>query len=265
MSTKLKKYFYIFISILSLVALAACSSSHSEKEGSTLVIGTQTGYPPFEFIDANGQAVGFDLELAQLLADRLNKKLVIKDMEFEGIILSLKQGKIDLAVCGMNITPSRLQEIEMIPYHGNDLASYSLIFWKEIPSGIQSLEDLNKIPGAVIAVESGSIPENYLREKYPTMPIKPLQGALNPLIDVKYGKSTANLVEPDVAHYLQTKYSDIQVLSIPLTKEDHILGFGIGVKKGNTDLLNQVTGLIEEFKASGELGKLEKKWFKGEG
>jgi arginine transport system substrate-binding protein len=233
-------------------------------EENTLTIGVQTGYPPFEFVDDAGKVVGFDMDLGQLLADRLHKKFVIQPMEFEGIILSLKQGKIDLALSGMNITPSRLQEIEMVPYHGNDLSHYSLIFWEKIPANIKLIEDLGHIPGAVIAVESGSIPEDYLKKKHPHIAIKTFEGALNPLIDVKFGKSTANLVEPDVASYLKGKYPEIQVLTIPLSKEDQIPGFGIGIKKGNEKLLQEVTSLIEEFKASGILQNLENKWFRGE-
>ena len=101
------------------------------------MIGLQSGYPPFEFMDTTGKLVGFDVEMAEIIAKKLQKTLVIKDMEFEGVILSLKQGKIDLIMSGMNITPSRLKEISMVPYHGEDATSLSLIFWNEIPPGIQ--------------------------------------------------------------------------------------------------------------------------------
>ena len=86
--------------------------------------------------------VGFDVDVAELIAEKLGKTLVIKDMEFEGEILSLKQGKIDLILSGMDITPSRLKEILMVPYHGEATISLSLIFWNEIPEGVNSLEDI---------------------------------------------------------------------------------------------------------------------------
>lgn len=265
MSTFLKKYGFAFCAILALSFYAFSISTNLEEapRSSSLVVGLQSGYPPFEYIDTNGKIVGFDLDMAQHIADKLGKKLVIKDMDFEGTILSLKQGKIDLILSGMNITPSRLKEIDMVGYHGEAVTSLSLIFWEKIPSGVQSLEDLANVSNAYISVESGSVSEQFMHH-FPNVKVKSFQGALNPLLDVKYGKSVANLVEPDVAHYLKSKYPEIKVLSVPLSQEDYILGFGIGIKKGNQDLVKQVQSIVAELKEKGELQKLEKQWFKKE-
>lgn len=227
----------------------------------TLTIGTQSGYPPFEFMDSNGQIVGFDLDLAEQIAKRIGKKLVVKDMEFEGLLLSLKQRKIDLIMAGMDITPSREKEILMLPYHGEKTTALSLIFWETIPSGVNSLETFAKLPNAVLSFESGSTPELFM-EKHPEIVTKSFQGTLGGLMDVKFGKS-ANLVEKSVAEYLQKKYSEIKILSIPLPPEDHLLGFGIGIKKDNQQLYEQVKNALDELKNSGELTQLENKWFKG--
>lgn len=226
----------------------------------TLVVGLQSGYPPFEYMNEKGEIVGFDLEIAEHIAKKLGKTLVIKDMEFDGEILSLKQGKIDLIISGMNITPSRMKEILMVPYHGEAAASLSLIFWKTIPDGVGNLADLANIPNATVSVESGTVPEAYL-VNHKSIQVKSFQGALAPLMDVKYGKSTASLVEPDVATYLKKQHPEIKVLSVPLAKEEEILGFGIGIKKENQKLFNQVKEIIQELKKSGELEQLEKKWF----
>ncbi len=125
----------------------------------TLVVGLQSGYPPFEFMDTQGKIVGFDIDVSSRIAEQLERTLVIKDMEFEGEILSLKQGKIDLIMSGMNITPSRLKEILMVPYHGEELTTLSLIFWGEIPEGVHSLEDIAILPNPTVSVESGTMPE----------------------------------------------------------------------------------------------------------
>ncbi len=226
-----------------------------------LIVGLQSGYPPFEFMNGQGQIIGFDIDIAKILAEKLGKQLVIKDMEFEGEILSLKQGKIDLIISGMNITPSRLQEIAMIPYR-NDESALSLIFWKEIPEGIHSLEDITKLPHSAVSVESGTIPEQVLNN-VKGIEVKAFQGALAPLMDVKYGKSVANLVGQDVAEYLKTKHAEVKLLTIPLPAEEGVMGYGIGVKKGNQELIAQVEAIVKELKASGELKQLENKWFKG--
>ncbi len=213
-------------------------------------------------MDSTGKIVGFDLDIAELIAEKLQRKLVIKDMEFEGEILSLKQGKIDLILSGMNITPSRLKEILMVPYHGEYATSLSLIFWKEIPEGVTKIEDIALLPNPSVSVESGAIPEAYIT-RYANINAKSFQGALGPLMDVKYGKSVANLVEPDVATYLQKQHPEIKILDVPLSTDETIMGFGIGIKKANDALFEQVHDIIQELKSSGKLKQLEDKWFKG--
>jgi len=113
-----------------------------------------------------------------------------------------------------------------------------------------------------VSVESGAIPETYMK-RHEGIQTKSFDGALAPLMDVKYGKSIANLVEPDVAGYLQKQHPEIKILSVPLPKEENILGFGIGVKKENQELFEQVQLIVNELKTSGELKQLEDKWFKG--
>lgn len=263
MPTFFKKLITALCAIAILGIMVMKSFQNSEKSSQeTLVIGLQSGYPPFELMDPTGKIVGFDVDIAKVIAEKLQKTLVIKDMEFEGEILSLKQGKIDLIISGMNITPSRLKEILMVPYHGEEATSLSLIFWNEIPQEIKTIEDIALLPNPTVSVESGAIPETYIT-RYANIHAKSFQGALGPLMDVKYGKSVANLVEPDVAEYLKTQHPEIKILNVPLPPEETIMGFGIGIKKQNLELFQQIQIIIQGLKASGELKKLEDKWFKG--
>ncbi|MGZ3634129.1 MAG: transporter substrate-binding domain-containing protein [Parachlamydiaceae bacterium] len=262
----MSKTYLLIATVLAIVVLFNARAYHREADempDQALIMGTQSGYPPFEFIDSTGTMVGFDVDLASLIAKKLNRPLVIEDMEFEGLILSLKQRKIDLTLSGMSITPSRLKEIAMIPYHGDNETTFSLIFWKAVPEGIQTIEDIAKLPGGSISVESGSIPEAYM-ENYPKIPTKSFQGTLSAMMDVKFGKSTANLVQSDVAEYLMRQHPEIKVLNVPLVPNTQVLGFGIGIKKNNQELIDQVRTAISELKSSGELAELENKWFKGE-
>lgn len=261
-----RKYLVFAVAALTALGMTVVYFRRTEPAGNNeaLVIGLQSGYPPFEFMDSNGRIAGFDVDLAKVVAEKLNRRLVIKDMEFDGMILSLKQGKIDLIMSGMNITPSRLEEILMVPYHGEAPAHFSLIFWRKIPEGIQKLEDIASYPNGSVSVESGAIPEVFMK-RYPSICVKPFQGALAPLIDVKYGKSTANLVEEDVAKYLQGRHPEIAIMKVPVPPEEKILGFGVGIKKNNQELFHQVTAIVQEMKESGELKKLEGRWFKESG
>ncbi len=251
----------VFASVLGFLVVTPFQSMERHSRHS-LVIGLESGYPPFEFRNAQGKLVGFDLDVAEKIAAKLEKKLIIKDMEFDGEILSLKQGKIDLIISGMNITPSRLKHILMVPYYGEATSTLSLIFWNEIPPDIHSLDDIAKLPNPVISVKSATIPETVLSH-YEGIHTKSFLEALSALMDVKYGKSIAQLVEPDVADYLKKQHPEIRLLNVPLKEKESISGFGIGVKKENQELYQQIQDVVFELKASGELKELEDKWFKG--
>lgn len=265
MSKLLKKSVIIFFTSLAVIGLGYMSliQKPDKLDNNTLAIGLQSGYPPFEYRDENGKIVGFDIDVGEKIAAKLGKKLLIKDMDFDGEVLSLKQGKIDLILSGMNIIPSREKEIFMIPYHGSNATSLSLIFWKEIPNGIKSIEDLRKFSNLTISVGMGTVAETYL-SKYPDFHVKSFEGSLSPLMDVKYGKSIANLVETDVAEYLQKQHSEVKVLQVPLPDNESIGGFGIGVNKNNEDMFKKVTAIIQELKSTGELKQIADKWFKEE-
>lgn len=243
---------------LLLLALTACSTP---KEENKLIVGLQSDYPPFEYLNDQGEIIGFDVDLAKALAQKLGKELVIHDMEFDGQILSLKQGKIDLIISGTNITPSRQKEITLVPYHGDQSGSLSLLFWGEVQGEIHSLDDIKE--NMVVSVESGSIADHYL-EKYPAIHKRTFQNALEPLMDVKYGKSNAALTEADIGEHLRMKYPEVRVVVIPLPEAEKSPGFGIGIKKENIGLTLQVEKAIQELKLDGTIPKLEKKWFKGE-
>src|SRR3989339_1637569 len=112
------------------------------RDESELIVGIAAGYAPFVSINAQGQYEGFDIDIAHALADQMGKKLVLKDLgSMTSLFMALDQGKIDLIAWGLSITQERLEKVAMIHYQGAVTDSYPLIFWKEIPTGIITLDD----------------------------------------------------------------------------------------------------------------------------
>src|SRR5690606_37212807 len=95
------------IFMLCLITLIGCQSGN---EG-TLILGTSADYPPFEFLSGN-DIVGLDIEIAEHVAESLNKKLIIKDMDFSTLIPALNAGKIDIAMAGLSVTPERKKRVD---------------------------------------------------------------------------------------------------------------------------------------------------------
>lgn len=251
----LKKIFIQLLGLCVFLYLSSCSSKTEEL----LTLGLQSGYPPFEYVDETGAIVGFDVDLAHLIANKLGKKLHIKEMGFDALILSLKSGKIDILISGMSITPNRLNEIDMIPYHGEKVTSLNLLFWQKIPSEVSSLHDLKE---RTVSVQSGTYQENIL-QRYSFIESKTLENTMELILDIKYGKSTAALVEPHIGLELQRRFPNLMLLDVPLSIDEQVFGEGIGIDKKNKSLHAQVEKVLEELKISGALDDLHTKWFKG--
>lgn len=82
-----------------------------DRSNGTLTMATNVGFPPYEFYE-NGVPTGIDVDLAQAIADKLGMELVINDVEFDSIIISVQSGKADIGVAGMTVTEDRLKNID---------------------------------------------------------------------------------------------------------------------------------------------------------
>ena len=91
-------------------APAASSTPAPAPEKTTLTMGTNAEFPPYEFYEG-GAVTGIDAEIAAAIAGKLGMELVIEDMEFDSIISSVKSGKIDMGMAGMTVTDERLEEV----------------------------------------------------------------------------------------------------------------------------------------------------------
>lgn len=82
-----------------------------DRSNGTLTMATNVGFPPYEYYE-NGEPTGIDVDLAQAIADKLGMELVITDVEFDSIIISVQSGKADMGVAGMTVTEDRLKNID---------------------------------------------------------------------------------------------------------------------------------------------------------
>ncbi len=136
--------------------LAGCSPSSPAPADGRLVVGMELGYPPFESKDDQGRPAGVSVDLARALAEFLHRELVIEDFAFDGLIVSLKTGKIDLILSSMTRTEERAKSIALSdPYLTTGLC---LLVGKESP--VQSAEDLTA-PGRRVAVKKGTTGHAY--------------------------------------------------------------------------------------------------------
>lgn len=247
--------FNYFIAIFSII-LALTTGLRATD----LVVGTTSAYAPYVSLDEQGQYVGFDIDMAQELAKKLGRSLVIKDLgSMPALILALKQNKIDLLIWAISITEERQKQMEMIYYQGEKVTSLPLLFWKNIPAQISTIEDLTKAPNAVISVEAGSFQESFLLS-VSGLNLKQVDKVMDALIELKYGKSLATMVDPSLLSTVMEKFPEVKVLSVPLPLSAQALGNGICINKSNSALITQVKQAVAELRSDGKIAELERKW-----
>ncbi len=255
----------ILIALFSIVIVAAAGftwyRSQSTQED-TLTVGMLSGYPPFMTINAAGEFEGFDVDVAREIAQKLNKKLVIKDMSLASLLLALQQNKLDLVLSGLGMTGARLEKMNMIHYCGNPRKTGYLVFWQKAPSTIKTIEDLKQFPDAVICVEPGSWQEDFLVE-YPFLSLKNMSAMSDIVMDLKFGQSFAAFLDPDIVPSLQAKSPELKVVEIPLNEKYQSAGNGIAINKNNQILTADIARIVNDLKKDNTLKRLENRWFKG--
>jgi len=251
--------------ILGLLALIGtsilvyyCIPRSTEKQSqNTFIVGTVSDYAPWVSTNPNGDYEGFDVDVAKAVATQMGKQLEIKDLgSMTTLFVALDQGSIDAIIWGLSITQERLDKMAMIRYQGDEVTSYPLIFWKQIPDLVKSINDMN---GMTICVEPASAQEAVLRD-YPTINIQPTERVDDALLNIQYGKANAALVEPAIANKFKQKYPEIVSLEVPLSAQNRVYGVGIAIKQQNTSLTDSVTKAVKALIQNGTIARYEKTW-----
>ncbi len=225
-----------------------------------LVVGTTSGYAPYVSINTQGEYEGFDIDIAKALADKLGRRLVIKDFgSMPALILAIKQNKADVLIWSISITQERQKQMAMIYYQGEKATSLPLLFWDKIPDNIKSLEDMVNNSNAVISVEAGSFQENVLLS-IPGLTLKQVDKVSDAILELKYGKSQAVLVDNSQKISYTEKFPKLKSLTIDLPESKQSMGNGICLNSNNRDLIAAIQKAVNELFSDGTITNLETKW-----
>lgn len=261
----MKKIIALALSVLlAMGMLAGCVSSedagpgkntynlNTVKEGYLTVI-TSPDYAPYEFyaLDASGNPTlaGFDMALAQYIADYLGLTLEIVPMDFNGIIGEMQLGKADLAMAGLSPDPDRQTAMDFsdIYYEGKQ----AFITTKANASKFTDLASTNDAQ-FTIAAQTGTIQNDLAAEFSPNAHLVNLTKATNIITELLSGQIDGAYVEWDVAVSYQTNYPELTIVcEVPYDAEGNI----IGVHKDNADLMKYVNEALHKCIESGEFAK----------
>lgn len=220
----------ICLTILLLLSLTGC-----QKEENEIIMVTEAGFAPYEYYE-NGEIVGVDVEIANEIANSLGKKLVIKDIAFDSIINELKTSKADFALAGMSITEERLKEVDFsIPYTTSKQVA--------IVKQNSTINSIDNIYNKKIAVQLGSVADLYLSENYPNTELIRQKKYLSMVEDLKADKIDLIVMDELPAEQIITNNTELKILQGYITEDS----YGIAVKKGNTELLNEINSVLTKL------------------
>ncbi|WP_145410894.1 ABC transporter substrate-binding protein/permease [Paenibacillus xylanexedens] len=239
-----------FVLMLTVAVPAALASGTTDNSGGKkLVLGTSADFAPYEFhkvINGKDEIVGFDIEIAKEIAADLGAELVIEDMGFDGLLPALQSGRVDLVISGMTPTDERKKSID-----------FSDTYYKSKQVIMIRTEDTNKyqtmadLQNEKIGVQKGSIQET-IGQGISGAKLTALDKISDIVLQLQTKRVNAAIVEDTVA----AGYLDDVIGLAPIAVDEEQVEAAIGIRKGNTELLNAVNSTLERLKSENRIEEM---------
>ncbi len=260
-----KRLIVVLVAVLTILNLAACGSKDSGKDNSLkyikdnkkLILGLDDSFAPMGYRDASGKIVGFDIDLATAVCEKLGVELVLQPIDWKTKEVELNTKNIDCIWNGFSVTDERLQNLTMsAPYMDNSI-SFVVVNGSEI----KSMADM---AGKKLAVQSGSSAEETLNAdenkafKDSLGDVISLSDYTTALLDLETGSSDTVLMDSVMANYMINDLGkDYVVLEDNLVAEEYAVGF----RKGDETLCKAVEDALKDLKKDGTIETISTKWF----
>ena len=215
------------------------------KKDGKLVVGTASGFPPYEFLDTSvkdqKKIDGIDMKLAEAVAQKLGVKLEVQDMTFQSLLSSITTGKVDIAISAINPTDERKKTVDFS--HNYLEGKQTLLIRRGDEGKYKSLADFS---GKKIAVQKSTIQEKLAAEQIPNAQIVALAKVPDALLELKQGKVDAVPVQNIVGGQYLVTNEDLAPTNIYFDKYSG--GSAVAVPKGSDDVVAVIQKQDEEKK-----------------
>lgn len=266
MKNTLRRALSLMITSVLALTLAGCGASAEGssrldqiKKRGVLTVATEPYFAPNESIDpsksGNEQYVGSDIELAELIAERIGVKLELVPLEFTQVLASVAEGKYDLAISALAWTPERNEAMELsVGYNfREDSDGYGLLVKEDKLGVINGPDDL---ADCIIVTQSASIQETLANEQIPAYKeFKKVSSMTDAFLSVQEGKADAAIVASKNAQLYIDANPDAKMAVVPefrFTVDEKYGGTRIGAPKGETELIEAVNEVLKEVNENGQ-------------
>ena len=250
-----KKVLAVLTAAAMVMGLTACGSGSNGMTvtDGVLTVATSPDFAPYEFYaigeDGTPELAGFDMALAQYIADDMGLELEVVTMDFDGVLSEVQTKSVDIGMAGLSPDPTREDAMDFsdIYYYGGQ----SLVTVKANADTLNSFEACNK-PDVSVGAQIGSIQMDLAEANSPDADIVALPKVTDIISELLGGKLDAAYIETAVAESYQKNYPELEiVLDVPYDVE----GSAIGVSKGNAELLEAVNAAIAKALEDGSMDK----------
>jgi len=255
----------VLVMSMGLAGAAAAGKIQQELTGESTIenalkrgvlrVGMST-FVPWAMKDKTGKLIGFEIDVANRLAQDTGVEIEFVPTKWAGIIPALLTGKFDVIIGGMGILPQRNLKVNFtIPY---DYSGMSIVAHKQLAAGFKRLEEFNR-PEVKIAARLGSTAEMAVRKYMPQARLQLFDDESQVIQELRSGRVHAMVASAPLPTYLALENPEVLFLPLQETFTKEPIGFA--VRKGDVDTLNYFNNWIRVVEAEGWLKERKQYWF----
>lgn len=249
-----------------ILLMLGCSALAISSAGAeTLKVGTSCDYPPYNYRDASGALVGFDIDIAREVGKRLDDKLEFICQAWDGMIPALLAGKFDLIVASMSITEERSKSIDFsIPYRASTGRFVALKGTTLKPYAADGKPDPAALAGKVVGVGRATTYDPYLTEEFPGISITRYDTFESSMLDLESGRVDLVMAGPIAleGYMAKPEGKDLVFVGPEIENAEYFgPGVGIGIRKGDDQMKKNVDTALEGIFKDGTFKKINQKYW----
>ena len=252
----MKKGLFVIVLMLTVFTTQSLFAGDIQK----IRVGTEGAYPPFNYIDKDGNLQGFDIDITNALCDAAGIECELITQDWDGIIPGLIAKKYDCIIASMSMTPEREKKVDFTNKYYQTPAKFVAkkgAGYEITPEGLQ---------GKNVGVQRATVHENFVRDKFgDSVNIKAYATQDEANMDLTSGRIDLVIADSVVllGGFLETDAGeDYEFVGPGFTQEKWFgKGIGIAVRKGDTALVELLNNAIDEIRANGVYKKINDKYF----
>ena len=253
----MKKFLAMAMAMAMVLSLASCGKKEQAPvendgiktvEAGKLIMSTNAQFPPYEMVADDGSVIGIDAEVAGLIAEKLGLELVIDDMDFDGCLLAVQNGKSDIAMAGITVDDEREKVMDFSTSYANGV---QVIIVKE-GSGVT----VDNFGEKMIGVQRGTTGDIFCTDDFGTEHVTTYDDAAVAVQMLLNGQIDSVVIDNEPAKNYVATNEGLAILDTEYANEN----YAIGVNEGNTQLLEAVNNALAELTESGALQEVIEKY-----